>query len=71
MFKPEADLLLDTSFSYEICCLAPSVIELARKLPETSLHAERLYELAGSFSLCTPIDDGMIPKDSMLQEFLG
>ena len=36
VFKPEADLLLDTSFSYEICCLAPSVIELARKLPETS-----------------------------------
>ena len=71
VFKPEADLLLDTSFSYEICCLAPSVIELARKLPETNRYAERLYELAGSFSLCTPIDDGMIPKDSMLQEFLG
>ncbi|MBC5582019.1 AAA family ATPase [Anaerofilum sp. BX8] len=71
VFKPEADLLLDTSFSYEICCLAPSVTPLAGKLPENSPYAERLYQLAGAFSLCTPIDDGLIPADSMLQEFLG
>ena len=71
VFKPEADLLLDTSFSYEICCLAPSVTALTGQLPENSPYAERLYELAGAFSLCEPLDDSMIPESSMLQEFLG
>ena len=71
VFKPEADLLLDTSFSYEICCLAPSVTALTGQLPENSPHAERLYELAGAFSLCEPLDDSLIPKSSMLQEFFG
>ena len=71
VFKPEADLLLDTSFSYEICCLAPSVTALTRQLPESSPHAERLYELAGAFSLCEPLEDSLIPESSMLQEFLG
>ena len=33
--------------------------------------AERLYQLAGAFSLCAPVDEGLIPADSMLQEFLG
>ena len=71
VFKPEADLLLDTSFSYEICCLAPLVTPLTREIPEHSPYAERLYELAGAFSLCSPIDDNLVPKTSMLQEFLG
>lgn len=64
VFKPEADLLLDTSFSYEICCLAPSITPLAGKLPENSPYAERLYQLAGAFSLCAPVDEGLIPADS-------
>lgn len=71
VFKPEADLLLDTSFSYEVCCLAPEIIALARTLPENSPYAERLFELVGMYSLCEPIDLALIPKGSMLREFLG
>ncbi|MDD2993940.1 MAG: nucleoside kinase, partial [Pygmaiobacter sp.] len=71
IFKPEADLLLDTSFSYEICCLAPLVTPLTRELPEGSHYAERLYELAGTFSQCRPLDAALVPETSMLREFLG
>ena len=71
IFKPEADLLLDTSFSYEICCLAPLITPLTRELPEGSHYAERLYELAGTFSQCRPLDASLVPETSMLREFLG
>ena len=48
VFKKEADLLMDTSFSYEICLLAPFVTPLAGELPENHPNAERLNALAGA-----------------------
>ena len=71
VFKPEADLLLDTSFSYEICCLAPFVAELRGTLAPDSPYADRLEELCGRFALCRPVDCALMPRDSMLREFIG
>ena len=70
VFKPQADLLLDTSFSYEICVLAGEITPLAGKL-EGRPGAERLNELAGIFSLCRQMPVEWVPADSMLREFLG
>ncbi len=69
-FKPHADLLLDTSFSYEICVLAPFVVELRGKVSEPALGA-RLDDLADHFALCTSMKTGYIPPQSMLREFIG
>ena len=71
VFKTEAQLLLDTSFSYEICLLAPFVTQLAGKLPDHHPKAERLNALAGNFALVTPMDFALMPENSMLHEFLG
>lgn len=71
VFKTEAQLLLDTSFSYEICLLAPFVTQLAGKLPDHHPKSERLNALAGSFALVTPMDFKLMPENSMLHEFLG
>ncbi len=67
VFKPSADLLLDTSFSYEVQCLAPRVLALAKEFPE----ARELQRLAGWFGLCAVPLESLRPADSMLQEFLG
>ena len=71
VFKSEADLLLDTSFSYEICILAPLITSLTGMLPPDNPHCETLNDLAGRFSLCRPLDAEMIPPASMLREFVG
>lgn len=69
-FKPHADLLLDTSFSYEICVLAPFVTELRGKLAgETG--GDVLDDLADRFMRCTPLPESLIPPGSMLREFIG
>ena len=70
-FKVEADLLLDTSFSYEPCLLAGQIAPLAGKLPDDSPLAEMLNSLAGRFALCDPLSLDLVPADSMLREFLG
>lgn len=71
VFKPEADLLLDTSFSYEICCLAPMVQQMAALVPKESHWHSRMARLSGLFAQCEPISRERVPADSMLREFLG
>lgn len=71
VFKSEADLLMDTSFSYEICLLAPFMAPLAGSLPPEHPLCERLNSLAGNFALVDPLDEALVPKTSMLREFLG
>lgn len=69
-FKSYADLLLDTSFSYEICVLAPIVKELKGSLGDTYAGA-RLDELAEKFSRCVSVSTDYVPPQSMLREFIG
>lgn len=71
VFKPEADLLLDTSFSYEPCCLAPLVGALRGQVPPESPWAESMQSLCARFALCTPLEAGLVPPASMLREFIG
>ena len=60
VFKPEADLLLDTSFSYEVCCLAPFVTALRdvykRQLPARA-DTVALYRAVGAARDGVPAGD--------------
>lgn len=71
VFKSEADLLLDTSFSYEVCCLAPYVLEMRGGVPAQSPCAAQLEALCSHFALCTPVAEDVMPANSMLREFIG
>lgn len=71
VFKAEADLLLDTSFSYEICLLAAFMAPLAGQLPEEHPQCEQLNALAGRFALVDTLSEALVPQNSMLREFLG
>lgn len=71
VFKKHADFILDTSFSYEICCLAPYIRELADDLPDGSPCQDKYQSLLREFEQCEPISEKIIPKRSMLREFIG
>ncbi len=70
-FKSEADLLLDTSFSYEVCCLAPHMLNLQKKMNADNMYKNVMNNLCARLALCANISDSEIPKESMLREFLG
>lgn len=71
VFKPEADLLLDTSFSCEPGCLAPLVDAMARAMRPDSPFYAQTADLARRFALAAPIATRYIPEHSMLREFFG
>ncbi|MEG2653867.1 MAG: nucleoside kinase, partial [Ruthenibacterium sp.] len=50
VFKNEADLLLDTSFSYEVCALSPFVAEMRGRLSGDSAYAQPLEDLCAHFA---------------------
>lgn len=70
-YKPDADHVIDTSFSYEIECLAPRVAALAAQYCNGTAETEPLALIARRLAVCdTPLEE-YVPADSMLREFLG
>lgn len=71
VFKNQADLLLDTSFTYELCVLAPFVRELGGAVPSDSEYAPVLDALCAKYARCDALPASLIPEQSMLREFIG
>ncbi len=69
-FKSHADLLIDTSLSYEICVLAPFIQSLKGTLEDT-IYGRQLNSLAERFSHCRTLSQQYVPKQSILKEFVG
>ena len=65
-FKNRADLVLDTSFSYEVC-----LWENYTQNMHAAAHAARLRELCGRFAAFPPLPGAVVPADSLLREFIG
>ncbi|MBQ6897003.1 MAG: adenylyl-sulfate kinase [Oscillospiraceae bacterium] len=68
-FKPNADLLLDTSFSYEILVMNSALKNLSAGLKDGSPESERLEKLIRVFNNCDFIPEGYLLSNSMLKEF--
>ena len=71
VFKNEANLLIDTAFSYEVCVLAGLMAPMAGLLPAEHNLSTRLNALVGRFSRFETLDPSVIPENSMLLEFYG
>ena len=71
VFKNEANLLIDTAFSYEVCVLAGLMAPMAGLLPAEHNLSNRLNALVGRFSRFEKLDPSAIPENSMLMEFYG
>ena len=65
-FKNRADLVLDTSFSYEVC-----LWEHYTQKMHAETHAQRLRDLCARFAAFPPLSGAVVPADSLLREFIG
>ena len=70
-FKPNADLLLDTSFSCEILVANSALKNLSHDLDDGTAESQRFEQLLKAFSNCDFIREGDLPSSSMLKEFYG
>ncbi len=70
VYKPNADILLDTSFSYEICCFDPVIEKISQLFSGTAAAAAKMKEISEVFAKCHFIEEGFIPQNSMLREFI-
>lgn len=70
-FKPRADLLLDTTHTYEVC-LWHKVLERMPEDPELTSAQRRQFEALRRKYLPFPaLDTTLVPAQSMLREFIG
>ena len=68
IFKPNADLLLDTSFSYEILIMNSALRDFAVYADDTP-EGQRLAALLKVFENIGFLPLGAMPPQSMLAEF--
>ena len=70
-YKDDADLILDTSHTYELGIIAGLVAD-AEKLVDPGYHKAKLwYDTIRRFDEVTKLPKSLIPADSMLCEFYG
>lgn len=69
IYKPNADLLLDTSFSYEILIMHSALAEFEEYSQQDSPEGEKLKELMEVFDNIGYLPLGSLPENSMLCEF--
>lgn len=70
-FQEEADTMFNSTLAYEMCILKKSVDPLLRKIDAGSpayIEAKRLLQFLYYFK---EIDENMIPKNSIIREFVG
>ncbi len=71
IYKPRADLILDTSFTYELGVMAGLVDKALHMLDPNCPYYERMEQAAALFADVRKIPVSSVPKDSMLREFYG
>ena len=69
-FQPLADREYNSALGYEIAVLKPLVAPLIRSLPDTHAGHKKAQELLEFLSHFEPIGKSLVPKDSILQEFI-
>lgn len=73
-FKHRANVILDSSLRYEVPVFANYAEPLRaalEKVSEKNARYQELKQLVEAFSYFTPIDPALVPKDSLIREFIG
>ena len=71
VFKTRADLVLDTSFSYEPGLWSAELLPMTKGMKPGAPHAARLASLCAQLRLFAPLSRRLVPPQSMLREFIG
>jgi Uridine kinase len=70
-YRGTVDYTINSLHLYETCVLKTQAVELLQAVPETSEQFSAAQGLARSLNLFEPIDSGLVPKNSILREFIG
>lgn len=70
-YKHTAHMLFDSSLPYEVSVMACYARPLMAAVPEENQRRHELLELVRAFDSFETIEPGLVPKDSLLHEFIG
>ena len=71
VFKNRADLVLDTSFSYEPGLWSAELLPLAQTMAPSAANQARLAALCAQLQPFAAVDPALVPARSILREFIG
>ncbi len=70
-FKNKADVVFDSSLPYEVSVMRSFAVPLFQAVPAENPRRDELLELTDAFRWFEPIDPALVPRDSLLREFIG
>ena len=70
-FKNRADIVFDSSLPYEVSVMKNYALPLLQAVPEENARRVELLELIDAFQYFEAIDPELVPKASLLREFIG
>lgn len=70
-YKDAADVIIDSSLPYEVPVMKAYAGAFLASVPENNPRTAELRELAAAFDYFEAIDPALVPKDSLLREFIG
>lgn len=70
-YKHTAHMLFDSSLPYEVSVMACYARPLMAAVPEENQRRHELLELVRAFDWFETIEPGLVPKESLLHEFIG
>ena len=70
-YKHTAHMLFDSSLPYEVSVMACYARPLMAAVPQENQRRHELLELVRAFDWFETIEPGLVPKDSLLYEFIG
>lgn len=70
-YKPRADLLLDTTHTYEVCLWHNVLDSMPRDPALTGVQQRQLEALCRKFAAFPALGTDLVPEYSMLREFIG
>lgn len=70
-YKKHSDFTLNTIHLYEPCVVGKKAYPLLSQIDQQSRHYDKARRLMENIELFSPLDEVLIPRDSMIREFIG
>ena len=70
-FRSKADIVFDSSLPYEVPVMKNYALPILQSVPENNERHDEMLELVKAFEHFEAIDPALVPRDSLLREFIG
>lgn len=70
-YKYRANLIFDSALPYEVNVMTHYAEPLFRAIPRENIRRKDMLDMIEAFQHFVPIDPALVPRDSLLREFIG